>query len=98
MSHFQHLLIYPVSGVDSGPRQWGSMELSISMTHFKHLLTYLVSNVDSSPCLEEVPHHTGVAFGGCNHQCSVSTLRDSGGGMPYHFTLGTSHIVHGVQD
>jgi len=51
------------------------MELSISINHFQHLLTYLGSSVYSGPCLEELPHHTGVAFGGCNHQCSVSILR-----------------------
>ena len=35
---------------------------------------YLVSCVDSGPCLEELPHHTGVATGGCSHHCSVPIL------------------------
>jgi len=35
---------------------------------------YLVSGVDSGPCLEELPHHTGVATGGCSHHCSVPIL------------------------
>jgi len=48
-----------------------------------HLLTYLVGSVHRGPCLKELPHHNEVAFGGCNHQCSVSILRDSGVGMPY---------------
>ena len=37
-------------------------------------ILYLVSGVDSGSCLEELPHHTEVAFGGCNCQCSVSIL------------------------
>ena len=42
----------------------------------KCLLIYLVSGVNSGPCLEEeeLPHHTGVAFGGCNDQCSIPQL------------------------
>ena len=44
----------------------------LSISRFQ--LKYLVSGVDSGPNLEELPHHTRVAFGGCNHQCSVSTL------------------------
>jgi len=46
---------------------------------------YLACSVDSGTCLKETSHHTGVTFGGCKHQCSVSSLRDSGG-MPYKFT------------
>ena len=61
------------------------------MGHIKHkslLLIYLISGVDSGPFLEKLLHHTGVAFEGCNHQCSGPTLRGSGGGMSLQFTWG----------
>ena len=38
------------------------------------LLLYLVSDVDSGSCLEELPHNTGVALGGGNHQYSGPIL------------------------
>ena len=46
------------------------------MGPMKHesLLIYPVSGVDNGPCLEELSHHTEVASGGCNHQCSVPIL------------------------
>ena len=54
------------------------------MGHAKYQsLPYLVSNIDRGPCLEELLHHNGVAFGRCNHQCSSPILCDGRGGMSY---------------
>jgi len=35
---------------------------------------YLVSFDDSGTCLEEFLHYNGMAFVGCNNQCSVPIL------------------------
>ena len=52
----------------------GSVLHKISIPGMKQSVSHLVGDVDGGPCLEEYPHHTGVAFVGCYCQRSASTL------------------------
>jgi len=71
--HIQNTSIFSYSTDGYGEGKYGTYCISIVT-----LAIYLVSGVDSGPCLEDLPHHTGVAFERCNDQCSGPTLRDGG--------------------